>query len=123
MSFSKTTPQLRIFDEAKARQFYLDYLGFALDWEHRFGPNMPLYCQVSRDGCTLHLTEHHGDATPGSGVCIQCGDLDAFLAELRGKDYRHLNPGIEKMPWGSRNLQLTDPFGNRLTFTNAISTA
>ncbi|RYE32039.1 MAG: VOC family protein, partial [Hyphomicrobiales bacterium] len=39
-------PILRIFDEAKAKEFYLDFLGFTMDWDHRFGPNMPLYMQV-----------------------------------------------------------------------------
>src|SRR4051794_28673313 len=53
-------PILRIFDEAKAREFYLDFLDFHLDWEHRFAPDLPLYCQVSRSGLMLHLSEHHG---------------------------------------------------------------
>jgi uncharacterized glyoxalase superfamily protein PhnB len=26
------------------------------------------------------------------------------------------------MPWGTRDFTVTDPFGNRLTFTSAIST-
>src|SRR3546814_734157 len=59
--FERTTPILRIFDEAKAREFYFGYLGFTADWEHRFGENFPLYMQVSRAGLTLHLSEHHGD--------------------------------------------------------------
>jgi catechol 2,3-dioxygenase-like lactoylglutathione lyase family enzyme len=32
MSFRKTTPILRIFDEAKAKDFYLAFLGFKLDY-------------------------------------------------------------------------------------------
>ena len=34
----RITPILRIFDEAKAREFYVDFLGFKVDWEHRFEP-------------------------------------------------------------------------------------
>ena len=41
-------------------------LGFRVDWEHRFRRAAPLYMQVSRDGLVLHLSEHHGDACPGS---------------------------------------------------------
>lgn len=26
-------------------------------------------------------------------------------------------PGLEDMPWGSREMSVKDPFGNRLTFT------
>ena len=47
------TPILRIFDIAKAREFYLEYLGYTVDWEHRFAPELPLYMQISRDGSTL----------------------------------------------------------------------
>ena len=53
--------------EERAREFYVGFLGFTVDWEHRFDPDASLYLQVSRDGCVLHLSGHHGDATPGSG--------------------------------------------------------
>ncbi|MEL6401650.1 MAG: glyoxalase superfamily protein [Cyanobacteria bacterium J06607_6] len=122
MSLAKTTPILRIFDEAKAKEFYVDFLGFQVDWEHRFQPGMPLYCQVSRDHCVLHLSEHHGDCTPGAAMRIEADDLDGFHAELLGKDYRYARPGIEEMPWGSRDMSINDPFGNRLTFTKVMST-
>jgi hypothetical protein len=57
MRLGRTTPILRIFDEAKAREFYVDFLGFKIDWEHRFEPGTPLYMQVSKDECLLHLSE------------------------------------------------------------------
>lgn len=43
----QTIPIMRIFDEQKARDFYLGFLGMTLDWEHRFEPGYPLYMQVS----------------------------------------------------------------------------
>ena len=30
--FQRTVPIMRIFDEAKAKEFYLGFLGFGLDW-------------------------------------------------------------------------------------------
>jgi uncharacterized glyoxalase superfamily protein PhnB len=117
VTFSKTTPILRIFDEAKAREFYVDFLGFTVDWEHRFESDLPLYMQVSRGGCVLHLSEHYGDASPGSAVRIETTDLDAYNAELLSKRYKHARPGIEDMPWGTRDMSIRDPFGNRLIFT------
>jgi uncharacterized glyoxalase superfamily protein PhnB len=121
VSLGKTTPILRIFDEAKAKEFYVAFLGFHVDWEHRFEPGLPLYMQVSKDACVLHLSEHHGDCCPGAAMRIEVSDLDAFQAELRSKDYKHARPGIEAMPWGTRDMSVTDPFGNRLTFTIRIS--
>lgn len=121
MNFGKTTPILRIFDEHKAREFYVDFLGFKVDWEHRFEPGLPLYLQVSRDGCVLHLSEHHGDCSPGAALRIETDELAAFHRELLAKAYRYARPGLQEMPWGSTDMSIHDPFGNRLTFTNAIS--
>ena len=120
-TLTKTTPILRIFDEPMAREFYLRYLGFAVVFEHRFEPGMPLYIGVLRGACVLHLSEHAGDASPGAAMRIEVGDLDAFHAELTAKGHKLARPAIETMPWGTRDMRLTDPFGNRLTFTDAIS--
>ena len=121
MSFGKTTPILRIFDETKALAFYVDFLGFTVDWQHRFGDDFPLYLQVSRDGCVLHLSEHHGDCTPGSALRIETDELEAFQAQLLAKQYHFDRPQIQAMPWGSQDMTVVDPFGNRLVFTNGIS--
>lgn len=116
MGFGKIIPILRSFDEARARDFYLGFLGFKIDWEHRFAPDLPLYMQVSLGECTLHLSEHHGDATPGSAVRIHTDELDALHARLTAARYKHARPGIEQMAWGTREMAVADPFGNRLVF-------
>lgn len=61
MRLDPPIPVLRTFDWALARRFYVDWLGFAVDWEHRTGPDGPRYTQVSRGAVLLHLTEHYGD--------------------------------------------------------------
>jgi uncharacterized glyoxalase superfamily protein PhnB len=122
MSFGKTTPILRIFDEAKAKEFYIDFLGFKIDWEHRFEDSLPLYMQNSKDGCIIHLSEHHGDCSPGAALRIETNELEEFQKQLLAKHYKYARPGIEQTPWGSRDMSVSDPFGNRLTFTSAIST-
>lgn len=117
MQFNQVTPILRIFDVEKAREFYTEFLGFAVDWEHRFEENFPLYLQVSRSGCVLHLSEHHGDCSPGAALRIETSGLEEFHAELTAKNFRYMKPGIEKTPWGTREMTVRDPFGNRLVFT------
>jgi uncharacterized glyoxalase superfamily protein PhnB len=121
MPLSRCTPILRIFDEAKAREFYVDFLGFAVDWEHRFDGNTPLYMQVSKDDCILHLSEHHGDASPGSAVRIETTDVTAMNRELLAKNYRYARPGVQSTPWQTREMTIADPFGNRLLFFEAIA--
>ena len=49
-------PQLRITSWDRSRAFYVDGLGFKVDWEHRFKPGFPVFTQVSRDGLCLVRT-------------------------------------------------------------------
>ena len=123
-SFGPVVPVLRIFDEAKAREFYLGFLGCEIVFEHRFGENFPLYMGLSLGGCALHLSEHHGDACPGAHVRISAQDIAEFVKSLREKDYRYAKPGeAEQTPWGSLEMTIADPFGNRLTFTQEVGAA
>ena len=116
VKLSSPIPILRSFDEAKAREFYVDFLGFSVDWQHRFEENTPLYMQLSKGDCIIHLSEHHGDASPGASLRISTTDLDGYQAELLGKQYRNARPGIQDMPWGARDMAISDPFGNKLIF-------
>jgi catechol 2,3-dioxygenase-like lactoylglutathione lyase family enzyme len=116
----KVIPILRIFDVNKAREFYLDYLGFRVDWEHRFEPDLPLYMQVSRGDLIIHLSEHYGDAAPGSTVLVHVSGIEELHRELLGKQYRHARPGLEKRDWGVMQVVLTDPFHNRIVFNEPI---
>ncbi len=118
MQFETVTPILRIFDQAYARAFYLEFLGFEVNWEHRFEEGLPLYMEISRGDCVLHLSEHNGDCCPGAAVRIEVVGLQKFHAELIAKDYPNARPELNKMPWGSWDMPITDPFGNRLIFTS-----
>lgn len=121
MGFGTPTPILRIFDEDKAKEFYVNFLGFKVDWEHRFEEHLPLYVQISKDDCVLHLSEHHGDGCPGAAMRIETNGLEAFQKDLLAKDYKYVRLRIEEMPWGSRDMVVIDPFGNRLTFTSVVN--
>jgi catechol 2,3-dioxygenase-like lactoylglutathione lyase family enzyme len=88
VEFQKTIPILRIFSVEKAKEFYVDYLGFSVDWEHHFEDNTPAYIQVSRDGLVLHLSEHHGDCCPGSTVFVWMTGIDEFHQQLSAKNYK-----------------------------------
>lgn len=116
MSTGPIIPILRSFDEHEARRFYIDYLGFKVDWEHRFAPGMPLYMQVSREAAVLHISEHHGDCTPGGAVRIWVDDVEQALADMNARQHPRMRPSIEDRPWGLREIALTDPFGNRVIF-------
>ena len=116
----KTIPILRIFDVAKAREFYLDWLGFTVEFEHQFEENMPYYIGVSRDNIELHLSEHYGDATPGSKIFIVCNEIEKFYAELQSRPYKYYRPCLEKTFYGSLEISVLDPFGNKLSFNEYV---
>jgi catechol 2,3-dioxygenase-like lactoylglutathione lyase family enzyme len=121
MAFTKTIPILRILDEAKAKTFYIGFLGFQIDWEHR--AEGPLYMQISLGECLLHLSEHDGDACPGAAVKLLTDDIERYVEGLVAKEYppgvAEQGLGVCEQPWGSLDMLLVDPFGNRLVFTNA----
>ncbi|GAB2535423.1 catechol 2,3-dioxygenase-like lactoylglutathione lyase family enzyme [Gracilibacillus alcaliphilus] len=111
-----TIPILRMYDVDKTKEFYLNFLDFSLNWEHRFEEAFPLYMQISLHDCRLHLSEHHGDCTSGSAVRIEIDDLTGYHQLLQEKHYTYANPGIEYPPWGGKELTVHDPAGNRLIF-------
>ncbi|MGF6771258.1 catechol 2,3-dioxygenase-like lactoylglutathione lyase family enzyme [Paraburkholderia sp. GAS199] len=122
MHLAPAIPIIRIFSEDKAREFYVDFLGFTVEWEHRFEDNFPLYMQVRRSDLVLHLSEHHGDATPGSAIFVPVREIESLHAELQGKHYRFGKPGVETLPWG-KVLETIDPFGNRIRFCESPQSA
>jgi uncharacterized glyoxalase superfamily protein PhnB len=116
MVFHAAVPILRSFDEGKAREFYLDWLGFKVEFEHRFEPGTPLYMQVSRGDCVIRLSEHHGDGSPGACIRIRVDDLEAFHAELQSRPYKNYRPSLQDQEWGTREMVVQDAASNRLTF-------
>src|ERR1700759_193675 len=116
IEFQQTIPILRIFSVEKAREFYVDFLGFTVDWGHQFENVAPTYMQVSRAGLILHLSEHHGDCCPGSTVFVWMTDIEEFHREITSKGYKYLNPGIETAFYGAKLVEVIDPFGNRIRF-------
>jgi uncharacterized glyoxalase superfamily protein PhnB len=110
-------PVLRSFDEARTRDFYLNFLGFAHVFEHRFADWAPLYMGVRHGDCVIHLSEHYGDATPGGCVRILVDDVAAYAAELRAKEHGNARPGEPgRTPWGTREIAIKDPSSNTLIF-------
>ena len=123
LTVSQTLPVFRIFDVDKAKSFYVDYLGFKIDWQHQFEPGMPTYMQVTLGDFSLHLSEHHGDCCPGGSVFVWMTGLDAYYATIKDKNYKYLRPGIQDEFYGARCLKLLDPFGNKILLNEKIESA
>ncbi len=109
-------PVLRMHSARVALPFYRDYLGFRLDWEHRFEPGTPLYAQVSRSDVVLHLSEHHGDGSPHTVVWVPVTDVHRLRAELLAHTDVPLRPGVDEDSPGGPTMEVIDPDGNVLRF-------
>jgi catechol 2,3-dioxygenase-like lactoylglutathione lyase family enzyme len=115
----QAVPMLRIFDVAKAKEFYIDWLGFEIEFEHQFEPDTPYYFGLIKDGMRLHLSEHHGDGTPGSHTFIICTEIEKYFNSL--KPYKYYRPSLEKTFYGTLSFTVGDPFGNKLSFNEYVA--
>lgn len=120
MEFNNVRPILRMFDYHKAIEFYVDWLGFKIDWEHTFEANTPIYMQLSLGDVQLHLSEHHGDCSPGAHIHINCVGIKEFHQKLIDKKYKYNRPGLEKTFYETWSVTVNDPFFNKLTFDEPI---
>ncbi len=75
---------------------------------------------ISLDDLEIHLSEHHGDCSPGARIFIDgFKNLKEYHQNLLKKDYKYNKPGLKKAFWDESIIvmEVIDPFGNRLTFT------
>ena len=118
--FGSSIPVLRMLNELDAKAFYLDFLGYQVDWEHRFDASVesPLYLQIHLGESVIHLNGHADASTPTSEIRIPMHRLDEFAIFLHDKNSRFGSP-MPVDPRGSgknTDLNLEDPSGNALTF-------
>ena len=112
-------PTLRILDYNKAVEYYADFLGFTIDWEHRFDPSEPVYMQISRNDLTLHLSENKRFQT-GAIVFVDTEGIKAFHRELTAKNAVQSIPELFETNWQTLQMEIEDPFGNLLRFNESI---
>lgn len=111
-------PVLRMFDEARAKAFYLDYLGFEVDWEGRFSPTAPLYMQIHLGDAIIQLDGHAKEDAPISHVNIPVVGLANYCEYLIAKGADYPKPCVVDPRYQGRNtdMNIDDPFGNELVF-------
>ncbi len=112
-------PQLRSTDAKRSLAFYVDRLGFKVDWEHQFEPGYPLFLQLTRENQTIFLTEHAGECEVGGAVFFWVDDAAACCAEFATKGVVPTGP-LTITSYGTREFCVTDPDGNRLRFATDL---
>lgn len=68
----------------------------------------------------IHLSEHHGDCSPGSAIRVKVNNIESLHSTLKTKNYKYNKPGIEKTPWNTKEITVIDPFSNKITFFESL---
>jgi catechol 2,3-dioxygenase-like lactoylglutathione lyase family enzyme len=103
-------PILNVRDLRASFAYYRDRLGFTVDWDHG---DPPTFGSVSRSHGVLFLCQGC-QGTPGAWA-MMFGDVDALYRDMRARNALIRMPPTD-MPWGLRELHVSDPDGNVLRF-------
>ena len=115
MQYAMPVLEIRSYQDAVA--FYVDWLGFRIDWEWRSSKDSPVYMQISRDGLYLRLNSYQSDGAKHCAMVVD--DLEAYVHEWKTKcpdwqdEMRVVDLGNPKP---AKLMDLEDPFGNTLAF-------
>lgn len=115
----KPIPTFRILSYKTAVRFYVDYLGFSIDWEQRLKPVDPVYMQVSYNELILHLSEFKQFDT-NTIVFVETSNIRAFHNELKARNAESTLKELEVTKWQTMQLEIEDPFGNLLRFNENV---
>ena len=115
----RAIPHLRILEYDTAVAFYVDILGFEIDFEWRHEPGLNVYMGIRRGTLYVHLSEHEGSGPPGqgSGMTLSVTDVNSWYETLKQKGVSFTNE-IMTHPWGFRDFMVHDPFGNSIVITS-----
>ncbi|MFC6020984.1 VOC family protein [Plantactinospora solaniradicis] len=102
-----------VTDQDRAKDFYVDTLGFELLGDNRMGPDQR-WVQVAPKGAATSITlvTWFDTMPPGSvkGLVLETDDLDGDVADLTRRGVP-VDGGIQDAPWG-RYVSFDDPDGN-----------
>jgi catechol 2,3-dioxygenase-like lactoylglutathione lyase family enzyme len=119
-TFLSTVPILFVRDVNRAAAFYVDRLGFQIDFLHG---NPPFYGSVSRDRSCLHLRLVHDP----NFAALAAREKSLILATIEVRHVKRLFEGYElrgvefaqrlvRQAWGGIDFQVRDLDGNVISF-------
>src|SRR3954469_79429 len=101
-----------VSDVDRAKEFYVEKVGFAADHDHRVNESLR-FVQLTPpgSGCSISIGEGVTTMTPGSleGLQLVAADAAAAHAELKGRGVEVSD--VDDQPWG-RFVYFKDPAGN-----------
>ena len=105
---NQAIPILRVRDLRASLAYYVEKLGFQIDWEH----SSP-FASLSRGHCSFFLCEG-GQGHLGAWTWTGVDDVDVLCEDFRGRGAIIRHPPTNH-DWGYE-MQVADPDGNVLRF-------
>ncbi len=118
-NFKSWYPVFGIRSYEEAIDYYVDWLGFNLDWEWREAPGQPAIVSISRDGITIGLNES-ADAATGAWLSVSVNDAQALADEWNGRRTGSARV-VSGAPYDGAVIHLVDPFGNRIDIQQMLT--
>ena len=113
MNFKLELIAVPVSDADRAKAFYADQVGFAVDHDHAVKEGLR-FIQLTPpgSGCSIAIGEGVTEMEPGSleGLQLVVDDIEAARNELAGRGVEVSE--IQDFPWG-RFVFFSDPDGNR----------
>lgn len=110
VDFARCIPILASLDIAQTRTFYVEQLGFSVNYEEGD------YLIVKRDDMELHFWKTDDKQLPENTACyIRGGQVAALHEEFRDRGVPGLSPFLVR-PWNMKEFYVHDPHGNLLKF-------
>ncbi len=103
-----------VSDQQRAKQFYVEKLGFTVQMDSQFGESMRwVMLRPPGSGTSVTLVTWFDTMPAGSlkGSVLGCDDLEKTLADLAGRGVTFTEEEIQEAPWG-RWKTFDDPDGN-----------
>jgi uncharacterized glyoxalase superfamily protein PhnB len=116
----RCVPTLRVSNARRSAEYFWERLGFQKDWEHQYEPGLPFFISVSRDGATLHLSEHDADGPGPVKVYIFVSDAAGLHEELMRRGAK-VRAAPELRSYGMLEFLVEDLDGNVIRFGEAMA--
>jgi predicted enzyme related to lactoylglutathione lyase len=113
MNFKLELIAVPVSDADRAKAFYADQVGFAVDHDHAVREGLRfIQLTPAGSGCAIAIGEGVTEMEPGSleGLQLVVDDIEAARNELAGRGVE--DSAIQDFPWG-RFVFFSDPDGNR----------
>ena len=108
----RAVPVLPVEDLKRAREFYVDQLGFSVSWESTKDGTSGIM-GVERGGISITLDSPMSGHGRDARVSLMVESADAYYDEWRAKGVPMKREPMNE-EWGGRTFGVTDPFGNTI---------